>query len=80
MRNLARPAQYTHTHTHTYTHTHTHTHTHAHTCAASPDPLTAVLATWRQLLQFAGMGLLVPFYAGNFADKNLPASDSARIG
>ena len=31
-------------------------------------------------MQFAGMGLLVPFYAGNFADKNLPGSDSARIG
>jgi hypothetical protein len=26
------------------------------------------------------MGLLVPFYAANFADKNLPASDAARIG
>jgi Co/Zn/Cd efflux system component len=48
--------------------------------AASADPVAAIKATWVQLLQFAGMGLLVPFYAGNFADKNLPGSDSARIG
>ena len=47
---------------------------------ASKHPIAAVAGAWRQLLQFAGMGLLVPFYAGNFADKNLPASDSARIG
>lgn len=26
------------------------------------------------------MGLLVPFYAGNFADKNLPGGDSAKVG
>ncbi|EKX52198.1 hypothetical protein GUITHDRAFT_133916 [Guillardia theta CCMP2712] len=35
---------------------------------------------WRELLQFSCMGLLVPFYAGNFADKHLPGSDCARIG
>eukprot|EP00282_Hemiselmis_andersenii_P023015 CAMPEP_0172014628 /NCGR_PEP_ID=MMETSP1041-20130122/10042_1 /TAXON_ID=464988 /ORGANISM="Hemiselmis andersenii, Strain CCMP439" /LENGTH=576 /DNA_ID=CAMNT_0012669423 /DNA_START=235 /DNA_END=1962 /DNA_ORIENTATION=- len=29
---------------------------------------------------FALMGLLVPFYAGNFADKNLPGGESARVG
>lgn len=29
---------------------------------------------------FSIMGLLVPFYAGNFADKNLPGGESARVG
>jgi hypothetical protein len=37
-------------------------------------------AHWRELLQFAGMGLVVPFFAGNFADKHLPGAECARIG
>ncbi|KAJ1479347.1 hypothetical protein T484DRAFT_1814547, partial [Baffinella frigidus] len=34
-----------------------------------------ILAKWRELLQFAGMGLIDPFFAGTFADRHLPGGE-----
>jgi hypothetical protein len=48
--------------------------------SGAPEPLWEVIGAWRQLVQFAGMGLLVPFVLVPFLTSCADINTFARMG